>query len=87
MFTIHGHKIKIEGDDPACGLYFYPADNPSAAVKATRIAENTASKITGVTPVVPGQYIKFEIRTQYAGSGTLLKTPRVITGGITLEQL
>jgi len=88
MFSIHGHKIKIEGTDPACGLYFYPANNPAAAVKATRIAENSASKVTGVTPAVPGQYIKFEIRTQYAGSGSnFLKVPRVITSGFTLEQL
>jgi hypothetical protein len=86
MFTIHGHKIKIAGDDPACGLYFFPENNPANAVKATRIAENTASKVTGVTPQVPGVNIKLEIRTQFAGSGTLLKTPRVIPCAFTLEQ-
>jgi hypothetical protein len=87
LFAVHGHKIKIAGDDPACGVYFVPADDPSKAVKAARIADNTGSKITGVTPPIVAQYIKVEIRTQYTGSTTtLLKSPRVITSGFTLEQ-
>jgi hypothetical protein len=86
MFAIHGHKIKIAGDDPGVGVYFVPDDDPSKAVKAARIAENTAGKVTGVTPQVIGSFIKVEIRTQFAGSGTLLKSPRVITSAFTMEQ-
>jgi len=86
LFTIHGHKIKVAGDDPACGVFFVPVDNPAKAVKVTRISDNTGNKISGVTPPVQGQNIKIEIRTQYGGSGTMLKSPRVITSGFTMEQ-
>jgi hypothetical protein len=86
MFAIHGHKIKLEGTDPGVGVFFVPVSNPALAVKAARIAENTASKITGITPNPQSQYSRIEIRTQYSGSPTLLKTLRVITSSFTLEQ-
>jgi len=87
LFTVHGSKIKIEGDDPSVGLYFIPDNDPSKAVKVTRIAENTPTKITGISPVVAGDKIKVEVRTQFTGaSNILLKTPRTITGGFELEQ-
>ena len=54
LFAIHGHKIKVAGDDPACGVYFVPVNDPSQAVKAERIADNTASKISGITPSLVG---------------------------------
>jgi hypothetical protein len=44
MFVISGTRIKIAGDDPSCGLYFVPVDEPSKAVKVERIGENTPSK-------------------------------------------
>jgi len=37
--------------------------------------------------LVAGSKIKVEVRTQYAGSGVLLKTPRTITSGFELEQV
>jgi len=87
LFAIHGHKIKVAGDDPSCGVYFVPVNDPSQAVKAERIADNNPCKISGITPSLVGvQYIKIEIRTQFTGSGTMLKSPRVITSGFTMEQ-
>jgi len=87
MFTIRGHKIKLEGDDPAVGLFFIPDGDPSKAVKAVRIAENFGTKITGVAPAVLGGKVKVEIRTQFSGSGPhILKSPRVITSGFELTQ-
>jgi hypothetical protein len=86
QFIITGHLIKAAGDAPGVGVYFVPADDPSAAVKVTRIAENSDSKIIGISPDTGYPYNKIEIRTQYAGSGTTLKAPRVITSSFTLEQ-
>jgi len=86
MFVLNGQKIKIAGDDPAVGLYFVPVDDPSKAVKVTRIMENHPHKIIGIAPATQHQNNKLEIRTQFAGSATLLKTPRVITSAFTLEE-
>ena len=86
-FIIHGSKIKIAGDNPGVGLFFVPVDDPAAAVKVTRIIENTPTKIIGITPKTEHMINRIEIRTQYSGSGTVfLKTPRVIASSFTLEE-
>ena len=87
QFILHGHKIKKAGDDPAVGLYFVPLNDPSKTMKATRIAENSPSKIIGVAPGTGSSPVRIEVRTQFSGSGgTLLKAVRVITSGFTLEE-
>jgi len=87
MFAIHGHKIKVEGDDPAVGVYFVPVNDPGRATKVSRIAENTASRVTGIAPTVGYVNSRIEIRTQFSGSGDrLLKAPRTITGTFVLEE-
>jgi hypothetical protein len=87
QFILHGHKIKIAGDDPGVGLYFVPVDDPSKTMKVTRIAENSPSRIIGVAPGTGSSPVKIEIRTQYTGtSNTFLKNPRVITSGFVLEE-
>jgi len=87
QFIIHGHKIKIAGDDPSVGLYFVPVNDPSKTMKATRLAESTTSKIIGVAPGTGASPVRIEIRTQYAGtSNAFLKNVRVITSGFTLEE-
>jgi len=88
QFILTGHKLKIAGDDPACGLYITPVDPAIAPVKVTRIAENTPGKIVGVLPDSTGSLVnRLVIRTQYAGAGNIfLKTPRVITSQFTIEE-
>jgi hypothetical protein len=87
QFAIHGNKIKIAGDNPDVGLFFVPVDDPGKAVKVSRIADNEPSRITGIAPQTNCQRIRLEIRTQFAASGgILLKAPRVITSGFTLEE-
>jgi len=87
QFVISGHKIKITGGDPNVGLYFVPVDDPAQAVKVTRIAENTASKIIGIAPQTGFMRNRIEIRTQFSGSGsTTLKAPRVITSSFIIEE-
>jgi hypothetical protein len=86
IFALHGNKIKIAGEDPDNGVYFVPEDVPSMAVKVDRIAENSASKITGIAPDTGHVFNRIEVRTQYNGSSSsFLKSPRAITAGFIIE--
>jgi len=88
MFCINGNKIKLAGDDPSCGVFFVPVDDPSKAVKVTRIGENGSSTITGIAPGTSCQYNRVEIRTQYTGSAvTFLKAPRTIVSDFVIEEI
>jgi len=87
MFCINGNKIKLAGDDPACGVFFVPVDDPAKAVKVTRLGENGPSTVTGIAPDTQYKYNRIEIRTQFAGSsGIFLKSPRSIVSGFVLEE-
>jgi hypothetical protein len=87
QFVLLGNKIRVEGDDPACGVYFVPVVDPSKAVKVTRIAENNPSKIIGIAPKTQYKYNKIEIRTQFESSYIkFLKKVRVITSGFVIEE-
>jgi len=86
LHVISGRKIKIEGNHPACGVYFVPLDNPSKAVKVTRIAENSPTRIIGISPDTGYTSHRIEIRTQFTGSKkTPLKEPRTIVSDFTVE--
>ena len=86
QFCISGLNIRIYGDNPACGLYFVPIDDPTSAIKAERIMENKPSKITGIIPAIKYSLNRIVIRTQFAGPGIpKLKTSRVITSRFTIE--
>ena len=87
IFSLTGSKIKVAGDDPGCGVFFVPLEDPAKAVKARRIVENSASKIIGVAPDTGYTQNQIEVRTQFTGSGTLLKKPRIITGDFVLESV
>ena len=81
-----GNKIKVAGDDPSCGVYFVPEDDPSRAVKVSRIGENSASMITGISPDTEHWKNRIIIRTQYSGSKSVfLKSPRVIQSDFIVE--
>jgi hypothetical protein len=87
QFILTGSKIKVVGDDPSCGVYFVPEDDPSQAVKVTRIAENTPSKIIGIAPKTNHQHNKVEIRSQFTGSvNRFLKTVNVIKSEFVIEE-
>jgi hypothetical protein len=86
LFVISGYKIKVDGDDPSCGVYFESVQDDQRVKVKARLAENSSPKIIGVVPMllVPRNY-KVVIVSQFTGSGTLLKSPRVITSDFTLE--
>jgi len=76
----------VAGPSPENGVYFVPVNNPPAAVKVTRIAENGSSKIIGIAPQTSHQYNRVEVRTRYSGSGGLLVGIRVIASSFVLEE-
>ena len=88
MFTVKGRKLKIEGGDPSCGLYFVPVDDPSKAVKAAHLGDNLPARLSGITPDIPGfSEVRLEVRTQYTGAtNKLLKAPYTIRSAFTLKQ-
>jgi len=85
-FTVHGHNIKIEGDDPACGLYIVPVDNPAKRVKILRILENNPTKVMGLSMNTGSLTNRIEIVTQYSSGGHTLAAPRTITSPFTIEE-
>ncbi|MDR0496430.1 MAG: DUF4469 domain-containing protein [Treponema sp.] len=86
QFSIHGNKIKVAGNDPNNGVYFVPVDDPSKAVKVTRLAKNNPSEVTGIAPDTHFQNNRIEIRTQYSGNSNIfLKTPRTISSVFVIE--
>jgi len=86
MFSVTGNKLKIAGNDPSCGLYFVPADDPSKAVKAAPIEENSNNKIIGKSVKTGLLRNRIEIRTQYTRGGKFLNSPRIITSDFVIEQ-
>ena len=87
QFVIAGHKIKIVGDDPECGIYFEPIGEPQNRIKVIApFAENSSSKIIGMTPFsVTDKVFRVILVTQYTGTNNrLLKEPKVMTGNFEL---
>jgi hypothetical protein len=82
MFAIEGHKIKVAGDKPDCGVYFVSATDATQRVKvAGHLADNTASRIVGIIPALAAGQWRVEVVTQYSGgTQTMLKTPRTLEG-------
>jgi hypothetical protein len=77
LVHILGNKIKVEGENLACGVWFVnQADN--SRVKITEhLGINRAAELFGLIPVLSAGTWKLEVVTQYAG-GTPLKEPRTI---------
>jgi hypothetical protein len=89
QFAVHGHKIKLAGDDPGVGLFLVPVDNPAGAVQVTRMAENSPSRLTGTLPSTLTGHVRnrLEIRTRFSGAADKpLKEIRVISSPFTLEE-
>ena len=74
MLEVKGRNIKIEGDNPACGLWL--VDTAGMETKLQDIISNLPSRITGQIPTLaPGAYT-IKIVTQFTTGGELLKKPR-----------
>jgi len=72
---VRGYNLRIEGDDPACGLWF--VDDDGMEQKATVFIENKPSKIVAVMPsLTAGRNYQVKVVTQFSSGGVLLKTPK-----------
>jgi hypothetical protein len=86
IFSIYGYRIKVSENDPLCGVFFVPVDDPSAAVRVSDIAHNSRSRIIGTAPDTGFELNRIEIRTRYTGSHkTPLKELRIITSHFVIE--
>jgi hypothetical protein len=76
---INGHRIKVEGTAPECGLYLVNQTDGVAHKIDRRFAVNTSTKLITIVPSLPtGEKVKVRVITQYSGSKVLLKEPRSV---------
>jgi hypothetical protein len=74
---ITGGKLKVEGSDPSCGVYFVnEADDSRVKVDEEDIVENQNAHLLVIVPALAAGAYRLEVTTQYMGGGKLLKTPR-----------
>jgi hypothetical protein len=75
---INGLKIKVAGDDAACGVYFINQDTQARTrVDDTDVAINKPSELMIIIPELDAGTYKVELVTQFSGhSKNLLKKPR-----------
>jgi hypothetical protein len=86
MFALAGHKIKIAGDNPECGVYFVNAEKATQRVKVSgHLADNTASRIVGIIPALAAGSYRVAVTTQYTVGGTALKEPRTAESAFTVQ--
>jgi hypothetical protein len=81
IFRLDGHKIKVAGDHPDCGVYFVKDGSTPIYREKVRgnLADNTSCCITGLVPEISAGQWRAQVVTQYTGStNTLLKSPRII---------
>jgi hypothetical protein len=78
MVHILGHKIKVEGEESACGVWFVNQGDSSRTKITEHLGINRNTELFGLIPALPAGAYKVEIVTLYTGSGVLLKEPRTI---------
>jgi hypothetical protein len=77
---INGLKLKVVGTDAAVGIYFVNAtDGARVQVDPTDIVTNNPSELMVVIPALSVGTYNLQVVTQYSGTTTLLKNPRIIT--------
>jgi nucleoid DNA-binding protein len=79
MIHIVGNKIKVEGEDSACGVWFVSQADSARVKIAERLGINRASEIVGTIPSLTAGTYKLEIVTQFSSGSFLLKEPRTVT--------
>jgi hypothetical protein len=82
MVNIKGARIRIEGDDPAVGLFLTSQDTRQAEqIPATAIGMNDPSKVMFVVPatLAAGSYLMSIVTQVTTNPKHLLNAPRTIT--------
>ena len=74
VIELLGSNLKIEGENPACGLWFIAEDK--SETKVSGYVENKPKRLIAPIPdLAPGQY-KVKVVTQWNKSGIPLKKPK-----------
>ncbi|MBI9064718.1 MAG: DUF4469 domain-containing protein [Marinilabiliaceae bacterium] len=74
---IRGQRIKISGDDPACGLWLIHSGN-AKRVKCEQLIHNAPKALIAMVPSLPSGDYQLEIITQYVKGKNNLKEPRSV---------
>jgi hypothetical protein len=75
VVEVRGYNLKIDGDDPSCGLWFVAEGGQET--QATVIIENKPSKILAMIPALAAGSYQMKVVTQYANGVKFLKTPKI----------
>jgi hypothetical protein len=78
MVHILGNKIKVEGADPACGVWFVNQADNSRTQITEHLGINRSTELFGLIPALSTGTYRLEVVTQYSNGTTVLKVPRVI---------
>ena len=78
MVHILGNKIKVEGTDPACGVWFVNQADQSRTPITEHLGINRGTELFGLIPALAAGTYKLEVVTQFSHSSTVLKAPRTI---------
>jgi hypothetical protein len=75
-----GSKIKVAGDHPDVGIWFYQEDSNAKSIKVTEnLSENSSNKVIATIPALKkGSSWHIRIVTQFTNSSFTLKTPRTL---------
>jgi hypothetical protein len=82
LFTLRGHRIRISGSDPRCGLYFELPDGSRTRIEP--LVRNQGNTLSALLPnTISAGSGRIVVITQYAnGSAVLLKEPRIIASPV-----
>ena len=75
VVEVRGYNLKIEGDDPACGLWFVAANGTET--KAVTFIENKPSRIIAMIPALAHGNYQVKVVSQYSNGIKLLRTPKL----------
>ena len=75
VVEVRGYNLKIEGDDPTCGLWFI--DDAGNEHKTVYIIENKPARIIAMIPNLDNGNYRIKVVTQFSVGGRFLRTPKV----------
>jgi hypothetical protein len=78
MVHITGHKIKVEGEDAECGVWFVSQADGARVKISEHLGNNRTNEVLGLIPPLTAGTYKLEIVTRFSNGTTILKEPRII---------
>lgn len=83
--TIEGERIKISGDNAACGIYLIAEDGTETLINGSNILDNEPKRLVALVPstLASGTY-SIRITTQFCSSSYETQSPRSSSSDIEL---